>query len=283
MRRRDFIAASAAATTIATAPSQTPPGRKGRLKQSAMTRNFNPAMPFEDMCREAARLGLRGFDTPADANWPILRKYGLIPTLSLATATPLPFRDGIVRKEIHDRIEPLMRADIDRCAAGGCPTLGIAGGQRLGMSYEEGLDNCVAFLNRVKAHAEDKGVTIVIEIQSRFDRPDQVCDHVAWGVELSKRVNSPRMKLLFDVYHVQVMDGDICRNIRDNFPWIGHFHAGGVPGRHEIDGTQELNYRFIAQTIADLGFAGYVGHEWTPAPGHDPIRSLTEAVGILDA
>jgi hydroxypyruvate isomerase len=248
-----------------------------------MTRNFNPAMSFEDMCREAVRLGLKGFDTPADANWPILRKYGLIPTLSLATATPLPFRDGIVRREIHDRIEPIMRADIDRCAAGGCPTVGVAGGQRLGMSYEEGADNCVAFFNRVKAHAEDKGVTIVIEIQSRFDRPDQVCDHVAWGAEVCRRVNSPRVRLLFDIYHVQVMDGDICRNIQDNFQWIAHFHAGGIPGRHEIDGTQELNYRFIAKTIADLGFTGYVGHEWTPAAGRDPMQSLAEAVDIMDA
>jgi len=281
MRRRDFIAASAA--TVALAPAQTPIPRKGRLKQSAMTRNFNPAMSFEDMCREAVRLGLKGFDTPADANWPILRKYGLIPTLSLATATPLPFRDGIVRRDIHDRIEPIMRADIDRCAAGGCPTVGVAGGQRLGMSYEEGADNCVAFFNRVKAHAEDKGVTIVIEIQSRFDRPDQVCDHVAWGAEVCRRVNSPRVRLLFDIYHVQVMDGDICRNIQDNFQWIAHFHAGGIPGRHEIDGTQELNYRFIAKTIADLGFTGYVAHEWTPAPGRDAMQSLAEAVDIMDA
>jgi len=96
-------------------------------------------------------------------------------------------------------------------------------------------------------------------------------------------VNSPRVKLLFDIYHVQIMDGDICHNIRENIQWITHFHTGGVPGRHEVDDTQELNYRFIAKTIADLGFTGYVSHEWTPSPGRDPIRSLAQAIEIMDA
>jgi len=106
-------------------------------------------------------------------------------------------------------------------------------------------------------------------------------DHIGWGVDVVKRVNSPRIKILFDIYHAQIMDGDIVRNIRDYFQWIGHFHTGGNPGRHEIDDTQELNYRFIARSIADLGYSGYIAHEYSPAQGRDPIASLNQAIGIF--
>src|SRR5262249_50998555 len=147
---------------------------------------------------------------------------------------------------------------IDLCAREGCGVVPVAGGQRGDMSYEQGADNAVAFFNRIKAHAEDKGITVVIEVMNGFDRPDQVCNRVDWAIRVLQRVNSPPIKLLFDIYHIQITDGDIVRHIHDHIQWIGHFHTGGVPGRHEIDETQELNYRFIASTIADLGFAGYV-------------------------
>jgi hydroxypyruvate isomerase len=161
------------------------------------------------------------------------------------------------------------------------------GGQRRGISYEEGADIVVGYLNRLKAHAEEKGVTICLEIMNSkltpdsLGRLDQICDHVAWGVDVCKRVNSPRVKLLFDIYHVQIMDGDVCRNIQQNLQWVGHFHTGGVPGRNEIDETQELNYRFIAKTIADLGYTGFVAHEYRPGAGHDPVQSLIRAVEIM--
>jgi hydroxypyruvate isomerase len=108
-----------------------------------------------------------------------------------------------------------------------------------------------------------------------------MCDHTAWGVDVMKRVGSRRCRLLYDIYHLQIMEGDICRTIKDNFQYLAHFHTGGNPGRHEIDDTQELNYRFVAKTIADLGFTGYVAHEYTPAQGHDPIQSLKEAIEIM--
>jgi hydroxypyruvate isomerase len=150
------------------------------------------------------------------------------------------------------------------------------------MADAEGADHCLEFLNRVKAHAEDQGVTIAMEyLNSKVNHKDYMFDHIAWGVDLMKRVNSPRVKILFDIYHAQVMDGDIVRNIRDHFQWIGHFHTGGNPGRHEIDDSQELNYRFVAQAIADLNFTGYVAHEYTPAPGRDPLSSLAEAMKIM--
>ena len=171
-----------------------------------------------------------------------------------------------------------MHAAIDEAAADGVPNIITFSGNRKGMDDREGADNCVAFLNKVKAHAEDKGVTICIEyLNSKVNHKDYMFDHIAWGVDVMKRVNSPRVKILFDIYHAQIMDGDIVRNIRDNFQWIGHFHTGGNPGRHEIDETQELNYRFIAQAIADLDYTGYISHEYSPAQGHDPIATLEQS------
>jgi hydroxypyruvate isomerase len=116
-----------------------------------------------------------------------------------------------------------------------------------------------------------------------FGRADQIFDHLAWGVDVCRRVGSPRVKVLFDIYHAQIMDGDLCHNIREYFPFIAHFHTAGVPGRHELDETQEINYRFVAKTIAELGFTGYVAHEYRPSPGRDPIESLRQAIEIMDA
>ena len=252
------------------------------MKQCVTRGVFDSNMPFEDTCREAARLGCKGFDLVPAQNWPILKKYGLIPTMRLPNmGVTIP--DGINRKDVQDDLVKSMRPAIDECAAGGCPNLITVSGSRRGMSDAEGADNSVAFLNRVKAQAEDKGVTICLELlNSKIDHKDQMCDHTAWGVEVCRRVNSPRVKLLFDIYHMQIMEGDICRTIRDNFLWIAHFHTGGVPGRHEIDGTQELNYHFVAQTIAELGFTGYIAHEYKLSPGHDGIQALNQAIELMD-
>jgi hydroxypyruvate isomerase len=243
---------------------------------------FDAKMPFEDMCREAARLGCKGFDLVPAQDWPVLKKYGLIPTMELPNAG-VTIPDGINRKDVQDDLVKSMRPAIDECAAGGCPNLITVSGSRRGMSDAEGADNSVALLDRVKAQAEDKGVTICLELlNSKIDHKDQMCDHTAWGVDVCRRVNSPRVKLLFDIYHMQIMEGDICRTIRDNFQWIAHFHTGGVPGRHEIDGTQELNYHFVAQTIAELGFAGYIAHEYKLSPGRDGVQTLNQAIEIMD-
>jgi hydroxypyruvate isomerase len=289
MRRREFVTALAAASAaLSTAAGQTAPApveRKGRLKQSVMRVNFDPKMPFEDMCREAARLGAKGFDLVGANDWPTLRKHGLVPTM---VNGPANFQDGLIHKELHDALEKSMGAAIDQAGAAGCPNVITVGGQRKGMSYAEGADNCVAFFNRIKARAEDKNVTVCIEVMNSrltpdtLGRLDQICDHVAWGVDVVKRVNSPRVKILFDIYHVQIMDGDLARNIQQNIQWIGHFHTGGVPGRHEIDDTQEINYRFLARTIVELGFTGYLAHEFRPTPGRDPLESLNQAIGIMD-
>ena len=280
MRRRDFVTALTAAGVLR---AQTVPPRKGRLKQGVTAGVFDPKMPFEDQCRLAADLGCAGFDLVQLKDWPMLKKYGLTPTMAPPEATGITIPNGLNRKENHERLEQSVRTALDQCAAAGCPNLITFSGNRRGMPDSEGADNCVAFLNKVKAQAEDKGVTICMEyLNSKVNHKDYMFDHIAWGVDVMKRVNSPRVKILFDIYHAQIMDGDIVRNIRDNFQHIAHFHTGGNHGRHDIDDTQELNYRFIAQAIADLGFGGFVSHEYSPAPGHDPIATLNKAIEICD-
>ena len=290
MRRREFLAAMAASGLATAARAQSPSvsPRTGRIKQALMRVNFgrDTKSTFDDMCREAARIGCHGFDLVGPQDWPTLKKYGLICTM--APAMGVTIRDGLIRPELHDAIERAMHAEIDQCAASGCPNIITVGGERRGIGYDEGKDHAVALLNRVKAHAEDKGVTICIEVVNskykdpEFGRADAIFDHLLWGVDLCKRVNSPRVKILFDIYHVQIMDGDVCANIREYFPLIAHFHAAGVPGRHELDDNQELNYRFVAKTIADLGFTGYIAHEWRPSPGRDPVESLQRVFDIMN-
>jgi hydroxypyruvate isomerase len=215
-------------------------------------------------------------------DWPTLKKYGLVPSMyPQGPGGSIP--DALNRKENHERIEKSLRAAIDEAAANGVPNVITFSGNRRGMDDREGADNCVAFLNRVKAQAEDKGVTVCMELlNSKVNHKDYMFDHMTWGVDVMSRVNSPRVKILYDIYHAQIMDGDVVRNIRDNFRWIGHFHTGGNPGRHDIDDSQELNYRFIAQAIVDLNFAGFFAHEYSPAEGHDPISTLNRAIEICD-
>lgn len=286
MNRRTFLGSLTASLTLSrgaiarqTAPAGPP--RSGRFMQGVTRGVFGRGAALEDCCRQAAELGIKGFDLLRPADWPMAKKYGLIP--SMASGGGGTIASGLNRTENHPGLEASMRETIDRAAASGVPNLITFSGNRGGMGDAEGADNCVAFLNRVKAHAEDKGVTICMEyLNSKVNHKDYMFDHIAWGVDVMKRVNSPRVKILFDIYHAQIMDGDIARNIRDHFQWIAHFHTGGNPGRHEIDETQELNYRFVMQAIADLGFQGFVTHEYSPAPGRDPIESLKKAIAICD-
>lgn len=285
MRRRDLFstlaAAGIAAAQTPSSSSPSPQPRKGRLKQCVTRGVFDPKMSFDEMCRAAADLGCVGFDLVQAKDWPVLKKYGLRPTMAFPNAG-VSFNDGINNKEHHDAFEKTMHPALDEAAAGGCPNLITVSGVRKGMSDAQGADNSVAFLNRVKAHAEDKQVTIALELlNSKIDHKDQMCDHTTWAVDVIKRVNSPNVKVLFDIYHMQIMEGDICRTIRDNIQWLAHFHTGGVPGRHEIDDTQELNYRFVAKTLAELGFNGYIAHEYKLTPGLDGIKALKQAVEAM--
>ncbi len=280
MKRRHFV--PALLSPLALSQAQGPVRRKGRIQQGVTRGVFARDMSLEDCCREAARLGIRGFDLIGPADWPTLKKYGLVPSMyPPGPGGTIP--DALNRKENHDRLEKSLRAAIDESVANGVPNIITFSGNRRGMADAEGADNCVTFLNKVKAQAEDKGVTLCMEyLNSKVNHKDYMFDHIAWGVDVMKRVNSPRVKILFDIYHAQIMDGDIVRNIRDYLPWIGHFHTGGNPGRHEIDQTQELNYPFVLESIAGLGFTGFVSHEYTPSAGHDAVQTLDKAIQLCD-
>ena len=296
MQRREFLGAVTAslvagATTVpsgqaapgAQAPPPAPPPRKGRIKQGVTRGVFGRGAVLDDACREAARLGIKGFDLIGPPDWPTLKKYGLVPSMYPGgPGGSIPV--ALNRKENHEKLSGLLHPAIDEAAANAVPNIICFSGNRNGMADAEGADNCVTFLNAIKSHAEDKQVTICMEyLNSKVNHKDYMFDHIAWGVDVMKRVNSPRVKILYDIYHAQIMDGDIVRNIRDHFQWIGHFHTGGNPGRHEIDDTQELNYRFVMQAIAELGYAGFVSHEYSPSQGNDPIATLEKAIAICDA
>ena len=292
MHRRHLLTALAStALAAAQAPSSGRIARKGRIKQSCFTRSLAsgpnaPKMPLDDMLQLGAHLGAVGFDMLPPAQWPLLKKYGLMSTMGAGGGVTI--ENGIIHKEMHEDIAKSLMPFIDTCAAGGCPNILIAGGQRKGLSYTEGADNAVAFLNRVKGHAEEKAVTLCLEVMNdKYKNPaigriDQAGNHLGWVADVCQRVNSPRVKILFDIYHVQIMDGNVVENIKAVFPLIGHFHTAGVPGRHELDETQELNYGFIFRAIADLGYTGFVAHEYDPTPGRDPAQLLEKVFAIAD-
>ena len=273
------LALGGSASAWQTPAPAAPAHLKGQFKQGVTRGVFRGMTVLDDMCREAARLGIKGFDLIGPADWPTLRKHGLVPTMYQGPAGNIA--SALNNLDNHARLEPTMRAGIDLAAENGVPNIITFSGNRNGMPDAQGADNCVAFLDKVKTQAEDKGVTICMEyLNSKVNHKDYMFDHIAWGVDVMKRVNSPRVKILFDIYHAQIMDGDIVRNIRTHYQWIGHFHTGGNPGRNDIDETQELNYRFIMQAIADLGYQGFVTHEYSPAEGHDPMDSLKKAMAI---
>ncbi len=247
----------------------------GRLKQSVCRWCYN-RIPLDDFAKAVAGMGIVGIDLIGPNDWPTVKKYGLTPTMTSGAGNII---DGCNRRDLHDQLEKEFLENIPRAALNGVPNVITFSGNRRGMSDGEGVENCVAILNRVKSVAEKHGVTICLELlNSKVDHKDYMCDHTAWGVEVIRRVNSPRVKLLYDIYHMQIMEGDVIRTIRQNIEHIAHFHTGGNPGRNELDETQELNWRTIARAIADLGFQGYVAHEFVPK--RDPLKSLREAVEI---
>jgi len=253
--------------------------RKGRIKQAVCGGVFSGSkLDLDGMCREAARLGAWGIDLVGPDAFPTLNKHGLIPTMVPGSSG---IKKGINEKNNHAEMAPKMEECIKAAAAAGAPNVIVLSGDRQGISDQEGLDNSVLFFNQVKGVAEDKGVTLCLELlNSKVNHPGYMCDHTAWGVEVCKRVNSPRVKLLYDIYHMQIMEGDIIRTIKQNLQYIGHFHTAGNPGRHEFDDTQEMNYIGICKAIADLGYQGYLSHEYTPTK--EPLETLDKMMRICE-
>jgi hydroxypyruvate isomerase len=252
--------------------------RKGRIRQS-VSRWCYEKIPLEELCEKGAAMGLKAIDLLNEDEWEVPRRHGLVCSMGYGGGGEI--RSGMNRVENHAKIEEAFRKSIPRAAKLGVANVITFSGNRGGMSDDEGAKNAIAGLNRVKKMAEDHGVTICMELlNSKVDHKDYMCDHMAWGVRVMEAVNSPRVKLLFDIYHMQIMEGDLIRTITENIEWLGHFHTGGVPGRHELDDTQEVNWVGVMRAIVATKYAGYVGHEFLPA--REPLRSLQEAVVLCD-
>ncbi|HYG33315.1 MAG TPA: TIM barrel protein [Clostridia bacterium] len=283
LRRRHFLATlggAAAATVLGGAPvvAQAEP-RKGRLKQAVCLGVFNGTnLDMEGKCREAARLGAHGIDLVGPDVFPLLKKHGLIPTMVPGGAG---IKNGVNDKKNHAEIDRRMRDAIKAAAAAGAPNVIVMAGDRQGLTDEQGLENSVLFLNNIKALAEEQNVTLCIELlNSKVDHPGYMCDRTSWGVEVCKQVNSPRVKLLYDIYHMQIMEGDVIRTIKQNIKYFAHFHTAGNPGRHEFDETQEMNYKGICMAIASLGYQGYLSHEYSPTK--NALETLDKMMSICE-
>jgi hydroxypyruvate isomerase len=260
--------------------SQTPPAtpRKGRIHQS-VSRWCYKDIPLEQLCAYAAQIGCKAIDLLNVDEFGVPPRYGLVCAMGYGGGGEIV--SAMNRVENHAKIEEALRKTIPLAAKAGVPNVITFSGNRAGMSDEEGAKNTIAGLNRIKKIAEDNGVTVCIELlNSRIDHHDYMCDHTAWGVEIVQAVNSPRVKLLYDIYHMQIMEGDLIRTIQKNIDYIAHFHTGGVPGRHELDGTQEVQWDGVMRGIAATNFHGYVAHEFVPT--RDPLTSLRQAVDLCD-
>jgi len=254
------------------------PVRKGRIYQS-VSRWCYRQIPLEQLCAYSAKIGLKGVDLLQPEEWELPRRYGLICTMGYAGGGEIA--SALNRTENHASIEQAFRTNIPKAAKAGVPNVITFSGNRAGMSDEEGAKNTAAGLNRVKKIAEDNGVTICIELlNSKVNHPDYMCDRTGWGVGVVSEVNSPNVKLLYDIYHMQIMEGDLIDTVRNNIRWIGHFHTGGVPGRHELNNTQEVQWDGVMRAIAETGFRGYVAHEFVPTG--DPLTSLRAAADLCD-
>jgi hydroxypyruvate isomerase len=283
LSRRAALKSGLAATAIASLPAlagadDVAPARKNRIHQSACRWCYKD-IPLDQLCAYGAKIGLKGIDLLPVEDFDVPRRYGLICTMGQAGGGTIP--DGLNRLENHAAIEAAFRQNIPIAAKAGVPNVITFSGVRRCMSDDEGAKNTIAGLNRVKKIAEDNGVHICMELlNSKVNHPDYMCDHTAWGVRVMEAVNSPNVKLLYDIYHMQIMEGDLISTIRANFQWMGHFHTGGVPGRHELDDTQEVQWDGVMRALTAAGFQGYVAHEFVPL--RDPLTSLRAAVDLCD-
>jgi hydroxypyruvate isomerase len=250
----------------------------GRLKQSA-SRWCYGKIPFSEFCKAVAGIGLTAIDLLKTEDWEKVREYGLV--CSMGTPEGGGIADGMNDKKNHERILKGLEKALPMAAKHGVPNVIAMFGNRKGIRDEAGTENCIEALNKIKALAEEQRVMIAVEVlNSKIDHKDYQGDRTPFALNIIKAVNSPNVKILFDIYHMQIMEGDIIRTIQANKDYLCHFHTGGVPGRHELDDTQELNWRAVCKAIADTGFKGYVAHEFVPT--RDPLTSLREAVALCD-
>jgi hydroxypyruvate isomerase len=272
------LAALGGSLTQLSAGAAKPAVAGGRKIKQSVCRWCYGGVPLEKLAQEAKRIGYQSIELVTPAEFPKVKEAGLTCAM-LSGACTIP--DCFNRIENHDALEKALREHIEFAAANGLPNVICFSGNRRGMSDEEGLKNCAIGLKRLVGFAEEKKVTICMELlNSKVNHADYMCDRSPWGVELVKQVGSPRFKLLYDIYHMQIMEGDVIRTIQENKDAFGHYHTGGNPGRHEIDETQELYYPAIMKAILETGFDGYVAQEFVPA--RDPLASLEQGFKICD-
>ncbi|HXD01096.1 MAG TPA: TIM barrel protein [Verrucomicrobiae bacterium] len=254
-------------------------GLKGRINHSVCRWCYSK-IPLDDLCQSAKEMGLKSIDLVEVVDFPTLKKHGLI--CAMVTGVPGMITDGYNRPENHDRLTAWFTEMIPKVADAGYPNMICFSGNRKGMDAQTGMENCAMGLKRVAPLAEKYKVTLCMELlNSKVNHPDYMCDHTVWGVELCKKVGSDNFKLLYDIYHMQIMEGDVIHTIRDNHQWFAHYHTGGVPGRHEIDETQELHYPAVMRAILETGYTGYVAQEFVPSR-EDAMASLRQGVEICD-
>ncbi|QOI99834.1 MAG: TIM barrel protein [Phycisphaeraceae bacterium] len=283
MNRRDFFAAAAAAgVTVSISHAQPDssasltarPAGKGRLKQSVCRWCYG-GMPLDRLCELAASIGYRSVELLEPKDWPTVRAHGLDCAVAFSVpSNPIP--KGFNRRDHHDSIIKELETRLPLVKEAGIPNQIVFSGNRAGLDDREGRKACAEGLRRITPLAEQLGVTIVMELlNSRVDHGDYMCDRTEWGAALVDEVASDRFRLLYDIYHMQIMEGDVIRTIQRHGKAIGHYHTAGNPGRNEIDDSQELNYSAIAKAIADSGYTGYLGQEFVPRK--DPAASLRHA------
>jgi len=287
--RRDALRAAAmAGIGLATAGCTPPPQTSGLATNGPLKSNLKHSVArgtygqfsLDELCRIIKDIGFAAIDLAKPEDWPTLKAYGV--DSSMCWGAEIRLEKGFAATEYHDELEARYLPYIDLMADAGYRNLICFSGNRNGMDPEEGLINAAAGLKRILGHAEKRGVVVMMELlNSKVNHPDYLCDHTEWGVALCERIGSPNFKLLYDIYHMQIMEGDIIATIRKYHQYIGHYHTAGVPGRHEIGANQELNYPAICRAILETGFTDYIAQEFTPVED-DPIASLREAVYLCD-
>jgi hydroxypyruvate isomerase len=251
---------------------------KGNIKQSVCYWCYQSKFPLDKLAEEAKKIGYQSVELLNQDQIKLVKKIGLTCAV-MGTAGSIA--DGLNRKENHDKIVKQLENNIEFAAAEDIPNVLVMSGNRRGMADDEGMENCAIGLKRVMKLAEEKKITVLMEgLNSKVNHKDYMYDFTKWGVGLCKKVGSERFKLLYDIYHMQIMEGDVIRTIQDNKQYIGHYHTGGNPGRNEIDETQELNYPAIVKAIVATGYKGFIGQEFIPK--REPIASLAQGFRICD-
>lgn len=265
--------------SIASMPTQVFQPLKGNIRHAVCRWCYN-SIPLEEFCRAAAEMGITAIDLVGPKDWPTLRKFGL--HSSMCNGAEINLTDGWNDARFHERLVRNYTEMIPLVAAAGYTNLICFSGNRRGMDDETGWKNCTEGLKKITGIAEKHKVVLVMELlNSRVDHADYQCDRTPWGVELVERIGSPNFKLLYDIYHMQIDEGDVIRTIQKHHTHIAHYHTGGVPGRHEIDETQELYYPAIMKAIVKTGFQGFVAQEFIPS-WPDKLSALRKGIEICD-